>query len=402
MGKTKSVTTVLETFPEDNVLVLTEASPKSIYYFARNSPERLKNLIIYLDDARPEHIPVLKSFRNESNVTPSNLTVGDRRESVLLHVPHRPVIIASAVNPVRDMEQQASSRAFLMSIPDTTPEEEARVRKAIRLRGRAGGILKKKSNERRDILRAMSWILREEGVKSVLVPFEAAEPAGADRRGAGQFQRLVRISAFINQFQRPILEQTDGQKFVLAVYEDLETAATVWFDFAAGQEFKISAKAIDTLRKLPTKSPGITSADLADAAVTSQRTIERYLNDLYEAGLVYREKMKAPGSPWGYWCSKIERQNVLSRISASEGNALYSDRFPTETLCRKYLAKNASDSLKDSIIEFFSNHDIIDKEMYKGIWKGTELQVGTPEEIYLTLFPLKPCRDSENAPSDSE
>ena len=42
--------------------------------------------------------------------------------------------------------------------------------------------------------------------------------------------KLIKISAFINQFQRPILELTDGRKFVLAIYDDLMTAATVWFD----------------------------------------------------------------------------------------------------------------------------------------------------------------------------
>ena len=123
---------MLETFPEENVLVLSEASPKSLYYLAEKNPEALKDLVIYLDDEREEHIPVLKTFRNEGNVTPCNLTVGDDKESLLQKVPYRPVIIGSSVTPLRDLEQQAGSRAFLVSIPDATPEEEKEVRKAIR------------------------------------------------------------------------------------------------------------------------------------------------------------------------------------------------------------------------------------------------------------------------------
>ena len=233
-GKSKVVTSVLETFPEENVLVLSEASPKSLYYFAETNPEALKDLIVYLDDEREEHIPVLKTFRNEGNVTPCNLTVGDDKESVLQQVQYRPVIIGSSVNPLRDLEQQAGSRAFLVSMPDATPEEERQVRKAIRAAKRTGAILSKKNNEQRDVLRAMSWILREEGVRDILVPFDPEEPEGADRRGTGQFMKLIKISAFINQFQRPILELKDGRKFVLAVYEDLRNAARVWFDFAEG------------------------------------------------------------------------------------------------------------------------------------------------------------------------
>lgn len=385
-GKSKIVTAVLETFPEENVLILSEASPKSLYYLADKEPESLKDSIIYLDDEREEHIPVLKTFRNEGNITPCNLTVGDDKDSLMQRVPHRPVIIGSSVNPLRDLEQQAGSRAFLVSIPDATPEEEKMVRKAIRATKRMEAILSKKNNEKRDILRAMVWILREEGIRDVLVPFDPEEPKGADRRGTGQFMKLIKISAFINQFQRPILELKDGRKFVLATYQDLNTAAEVWYDFAEGQEFKISPKAIDILKVLPGAYPGKTAPELTKDMGKSQRTIERYLEDLYQGGLVSRQQMKAPGSPWGYWCEEQIRQKVLSKISDAKDSVEDCDIIPTEILCRKYLAEKSSDSLKDSIKEFFSNNDIINEEIYKGIINKGVLQSGNPEEIYLFLF----------------
>ena len=98
-----------------------EASPKSLYYLAEQQPERLKDAVIYIDDARPEHIPVLKTFRNEGNVRPTNLTVSDG-EFLELVVQYRPVVLASSVTPLRDLEGQATSRAFLASVPDATPE----------------------------------------------------------------------------------------------------------------------------------------------------------------------------------------------------------------------------------------------------------------------------------------
>jgi predicted transcriptional regulator len=355
-GKSKTVTAVLETFPEENVIILSEASPKSLYYLAEKKPESLKDSILYLDDEREEHVPVLKTFRNEGNVTSCNLTVGDDKDSLMLRVQYRPVIIGSSVNPLRDLEQQAGSRAFLVSIPDATPEEEKAVRKAIRAAKRMEAILSKKNNEQRDILRAMVWILREEGIRDVLVPFDSEEPKGADRRGTGQFMKLIKISAFINQLQRPILELEDGRKFVLAIYEDLNNAATVWFDFAEGQEFKISPKAIEILKMLPTAAQGKTAPVLANEMGKSQRTIERYLEDLFEAGLVCRQRITAPGMPWGYWCEEQIRQKVLSKISEVEDSVMDCDIILTEILCRKYMAEKSSDSLKDSIKEFFSNN----------------------------------------------
>ena len=117
----------------------------------------------------------------------------------------------------------------------------------------------------------MAWILREEGIRDILIPFDAEEPQGADRRGTGQFMKLIKISAFINQFQRPILELTDGRKFVLAIYDDLMTAATVWFDYVEGQQFKISPKAIDLLKFLPDK-PGENRSSIGKGDGKGQRT----------------------------------------------------------------------------------------------------------------------------------
>jgi hypothetical protein len=115
--------------------------------------------------------------------------------------------------------------------------------------------------------------------KGVLVPFDPEEPEDADRRGTGQFMN----------------------------------AATVWFDFAAGQEFKIAAKVIGVLKDLPANHPGITAPTLANGK--SQRTIERHLEILYEAGLACRQQITAPGMPWGYWCDEQTRQSEMSLLS---------------------------------------------------------------------------------------
>jgi hypothetical protein len=140
---------------------------------------------------------------------------------------------------------------------------------------------------------------------------------------------------------------------------------------------------------LPNFLRGKTSPELATEMGKSQRTIERYLEDLFEAGLVSRQQITAPGMPWGYWCEEEMRQKVLSKISDTGDIKLGCDIIPTEILCRKYMAEKSSDSLKDSIIEFFSINDIINKEIYMKIIIDGVVQAGNPEEIYLTLFSPK-------------
>ena len=105
--------------------------------------------------------------------------------------------------------------------------------------------------------------------------------------------------------------------------------------------------------------------------------------------MVCRQQIIAPGMPWGYWCEEQIRQKVLSKISLTEDSLVDSNIIPTEILCRKYMAEKSSDSLKDSIEEFFSNNDIINKEIYKGIISEGLLWDGNPEEIYLNLFSSK-------------
>jgi len=88
----------------------------------------------------------------------------------------------------------------------------------------------------------------------------------------------------------------------------------------------------------------------------------------------------------GYWCEEQMRQKVLSKISEAEDSVKDYDIIPTDFLCRKYMAEKSSDSLTDSIKEFFSNNDIINEEIYKGIIIEGMLQAGNPGEIYISCF----------------
>ena len=404
-GKSTITAAVLEGFPEENVINASEASPKSLYYLAQQQPERLKDAIIYIDDGRQEHIPVLKTFRNEGNVRPTNLTVVDG-EFLELVVQYRPVVLASSVTPLRDLEGQATSRAFLASVPDATPEEELKVRAKIRQQIETNALLSQKNDSRQKTLQEMARILRDEGIRDVVIPFDVKEPQGADRRGTGQFMRLIKVSAFINQFLRPIIELQDGRKFVLAIYADFETAAKVWFDFAEGQEYKISAKVLEVLKFLPETWPGKSAPTVAKEMGKSQRTTERYLEDLYESGIASREKITAPGMPYGYWVEPATTSRVLAQIPEDVGTKTNSVIITTEEKCREYMAKNSSDSLKDSYINFFSNNDIDIKKMYKGgkvsLKKESVDGLSSWVYSYTPLFSPNSCRDSENKSKHSE
>lgn len=147
------------------------------------------------------------------------------------------------------------SRSFLATVADVDEAGEKKVRGKIRHGLQYGALRMPEADTQKAVLQQMGRILRDEGTRDVVVPFDAPEPSSADRRGTGQFIRLIKISAHENQFQRPILEMTDGRRFVIATYADLQNAAELWFEFEEAQAFKINHKVLKVFKSLPTTEP---------------------------------------------------------------------------------------------------------------------------------------------------
>jgi predicted transcriptional regulator len=287
------------------------------------------------------------------------------------------------------LDQQAVSRSFLATITDTDEDEERHVRKKIRTGLEYGSLLKDEDDTEKTILQQMGRILRNEGIRSVVVPFDPTEPRGADRRGTGQFIRLIKISAHENQFQRPILEMKDGSRHVIATYADLQNAAELWFEFEEAQAFKINHKVLKVFKSLPTTEPSHynfterspSTNHIADETKIAPRSVERYLDDLYDAGLIFRKKASAPGNPYVFWTTNELRQKVMSQISASDDAQADLRQITTKNGCRKYLGENCPDCLKSSLSSFFTNYDIISTENVKGIlFRGGKRETFVPGE----------------------
>jgi hypothetical protein len=374
-GKTNHIEQVLSTFPEENVIILSEMSPKSFYYYA--VIHDLTNTVLYVDDGSESHIPMLKTMRNDGTTKPRHLTVTDGKP-MDMKFNGRPATIASSVKPLRDLQGQGVSRALMIACEVPDEQTECKVKDAIRNRHRLGSIFKPKKDTERYVLQAMVKVLLKDGTPKVLIPFRAEEPFVGSRRGTAQFQRLIAVSAHIYQFQRPILHiYSDNDKhrerFVLATLKDLEIAARLEFAFGAIHILKINPKAIGILKILPPEQPILdlnkgfmTVPEIHNLTGIPESTVKVYMEDLYHAGLANRVQIKAPGSPFAWWKDREIAEDLAKKDigERSKATASWEDfaSFSQDSELAKYMAKNSSDCLKSSIESFFYELAIISKD----------------------------------------
>jgi len=116
----------------------------------------------------------------------------------------------------------------------------------------------------------------------------------------------------------------DDRQIVLADLNDVKTALSIWGDFYQTQELKVSFKAIELLKKLPVNSRSwteklttYTAPEIARMYGMKQRTVESYLKNLFDAGLVHREIRSEAGHPYGYWVDE-EVKAVISDVDETE------------------------------------------------------------------------------------
>ena len=393
-GKSTVTVKSLDLMPQEDIISFSEMSPKYIYYKSKDTD--FSNKIIYIDDARTEHIPILKTLRNDSDGGLSHGTVIDG-EAVDMEITGRPAVIASSVKPLRDLEGQAANRSFLITIEKLSKELEKNIHAKIRQNiGKGAMSASSGQDEERLVLQEASKILRDEGIKDVLVPFDAEEPEGSGNRATAQFTRLIIISAFIHQFKRPILHVGDN-KYVIAVYKDLQNALDIWHGLGLAHTLKLAPTGLRLLKLLPTEAPSseaglnakdlMTSQKLHDKTEIPERTISAHLEDLYEAGIVSRCKIKAQGSPYAYWTDLELSKMVNAEEPTSGGLVDHLGNIQQKTGLPKYGPKYSFDYLKSSIYSFFK--ELSNREDRIGIAFGNSTNediMFSPLESYLDTW----------------
>lgn len=304
-GKSHHAEVALEFLPREYMIYVTDPSPKSFFY-ATKAGYRFDGCVVFIDDAREEHIPILKSLTSHNRRKPRTWSV-DEHEFIDINIEGNFTVWISCVSPLRDEQGQLTRRFFVVN-PTESGELDEEVGRFTVERMRLG-LSKEEIPPQFEVVKYMSKILKEQRCK-VIVPFDVELPTDPQRTLPSFFMTILQSVAKANMFKRLVVEK-DEEKIVWAEPEDFEEAKKVWKEFALYQ-MKVDYTGLCILDALPEEEPKGTIGEdgketrpepsdkaptvsyLAKKLHESPRTIRDKLENLYDAGLIDKKW-------WGSW-----------------------------------------------------------------------------------------------------
>jgi len=351
-GKSNIMEIALEFLPDEYVVDPSDPSPMSFYY-ARMSGANFDGCVIYVDDARAEHVPILKALASNRRRAPHLMTVKEQEPLDVVFDGSYSVWV-SCVQPLRD-EQGQITRRYLLVNPDETPEQDERVVHARKEKGRLG-LGKKTLHPDFDVVKAIVQIIKE-SKKKVVIPFDFTFPYEKQRTNIGFFILLIHSVSKLFERQRVTTGST-----ILAEPSDFFTAARLWDSHLALQLRKIDKLALRVFEKVPENepkeyyNPDTKGTDLIGVVATRQSiakemkespsTIRDKLTELFKAGWLDYKKV---GRSYVYWKSGQEKCREVSptlaeasldkqSISAFLGANLRTDGEERDLCVKQYLS----------------------------------------------------------------
>lgn len=314
-GKTDVSETALEFFPRYYTISLTEFSELNLYYATQDTD--FNNKIIYIDDVEQKHISLLKTITSKNKNKPEHWSVKDQ-EHVKLRIEGDFVVWVTCVTPLQDEQGQITSR-FLLTNPDESETQDKKVVKHIKDRKRLG-FTKKQLHPDFKLIKAMSFILKQEENIISVIPFDFEFPHKNQRRNIDLFTALLRGVTSVYRFQRPHIKLKDDSKILFSTFYDFNKAKELWDSIIALQFQKVSDLALKILKLLPNEEPKEPTFDIVDNkkievpqdTPTTKTSIANELNlppstvndklyELYKAGLVDYKRWKTKGNPNAWW-----------------------------------------------------------------------------------------------------
>ena len=289
-GKSHLMHRVLSYFPEECVIWLTRTTAHGLEYYL--SGRDLSGHVLAVEEApgfsdAQQYVRPMFSERG-LRIVSAQAVGGGRVVSQVIEVKGCPAFVTTSAVPVVD--EQMSTRVWILSTDESREQTERILRfQALREKFPAGSKL---DDEKAAVREALSQ-LRPVGV---LIPYADAIAFPASRtRARRDFPKLltlIKVSAYLHQYQRPRLV-LDGEEFVVATFADYHIAYTLASRVLRPTILGLPEgvlKVYDVCKKLSSLSVEITSRSVTEECNYSQSTVRKYLNQLVKARLLLKDE----------------------------------------------------------------------------------------------------------------
>lgn len=298
-GKSHVLYYILPTLPKNHYEVFTSASPKSLFFYAKEHGEECFNgRLIYIDEVESSKytIPMLRTLTSQTDITPRHLSVYDQ-ELLDLRITGPRVVWFTSVKP---FGQEQMRNRFIFANPDETEQQDIMVHNLQ---------VTDKENEQTQniknfqIAAAMSAeILQHTSNLKIIIPYlnDIIWPFTNKRWLFPIFKNFIKTIAKIYYKQHTIIDNE-----ITATRKDFQIAKQLWKHFEKHIIYRASTPAQNILNKLPSiRDAAVTKATLSETTGYSTKHLTRLLEELGESELINAERVEG-SKAYRYWRAKL-------------------------------------------------------------------------------------------------
>jgi hypothetical protein len=324
-GKSHVLHKVIFTFPKDHYEIFTSASPKSLFYYAKQYGEDAFNgKLIYIDEVESSKLtlPLLRTLTGQTDIEPRHLSVYDA-ELLDLRIKGPRVIWFTSVKPFG--AEQLRNRFFFTN-PDETEQQDTNV---YRLQKEDKENQNPNSLQQFKIAKAMTQkILQETKDLQVKIPYlDRIEWPYKDKRWLFPiFKNFIKTLTKIHYKNRQIID-----KEIIADEDDFNLVKGLWEPYTTHVIYRVSAPAETILNKLGNKQvDGLTKVAIAKDTGYSTKHVGRLLEELSESELINSEKMEHTRSRI-YWKATLPKIEEIQIRNGQKGHGHSTEENQTNT-----------------------------------------------------------------------